>query len=134
MYKQIKGGKIKTRRIPEIMISRLPDISGHGPDIDIIGKNNVLEIWDISIESKRGSISREFKLVKDRFGLGEEYGIYSFRHYYVTKLYRKLRESMSPFEAKSKLMTFTGHETMTALEKYLRTISAELAEDHSKYL
>ena len=40
----------------------------------------------------------------------------------------------SPFEAKSKLMLITGHSTMSALEKYLRDIYAELPEDYSNML
>ena len=40
----------------------------------------------------------------------------------------------SPFEAKSKLMLITGHSSMTALEKYLRDIDAELPQDYSEML
>jgi len=41
---------------------------------------------------------------------------------------------MTPFESKSKLMLITGHNTMDALEKYLRDIDAVLPEDYSKFL
>ena len=41
---------------------------------------------------------------------------------------------MSQHEAKSNLMPITGHSTMTALEKYLRDIDAELPEDYSKMI
>ena len=40
----------------------------------------------------------------------------------------------TPFEAKSKLMLITGHNSMSALEKYLRDIDAELAQDYSNLL
>ena len=40
----------------------------------------------------------------------------------------------SPFEAKSKLMLITGHTSMSALEKYLRDIDAELPPDFSEML
>lgn len=40
----------------------------------------------------------------------------------------------SPFAAKSKLMQITGHASMTALEKYLRDIDAELPADYSAML
>ena len=36
--------------------------------------------------------------------------------------------------AKSDLMLITGHTTITALEKYLRDIDAELPEDYSNLL
>jgi len=41
---------------------------------------------------------------------------------------------MTPFEAKSKIMLITGHNTMDALEKYLRDIDAVLPEDYSSFL
>ena len=60
--------------------------------------------------------------------------MYSFRHTFITKLYRKLREDKSPYETKSILMNITGHTTMDALEKYLRDIDAELPEDYSNLI
>ena len=60
--------------------------------------------------------------------------MYSFRHTFITKLYREMRKTSSQFETKSKLMLVTGHSTMTALEKYLRDIDAELPEDYSNLL
>ena len=60
--------------------------------------------------------------------------MYSFRHTYITHLYRELRKSYTPFETKSNIMLITGHSTMTALEKYLRDIDAELPEDYSHLL
>lgn len=91
--------------------------------------------WDTDINNKRNYFSKRFKrVVKDHFNLGADYGLYSFRHTYITKLYRALVKESSPFEAKSKLMLITGHTTMTALEKYLRDIDAELPEDYSEML
>ena len=72
--------------------------------------------------------------MKYHFNLGKEYGLYSFRHTFITKLYRELAKGSPPFEAKSKLMLITGHSTMDALQKYLRDIDAELPEDYSKML
>lgn len=130
----VKQGVMKTKIIPEILIDELPDMTGLDLEINFFGKENLLEKWDISDDAKRGSFSREFKKVKNHFGLGEEYGIYSFRHYYTTRLYNKLRETLSPYETKSKLMLITGHESMKALEKYLRSIDAELPDDYSSLL
>ena len=131
---EVKGGKIRTKIIPDIMFDKLPNMDGLEDDVNLIGKNGLLEQWPIHEESKRGSITGDFREVKKKFGIGEEYGIYSFRHYYITKLYRKLREEFTPFETKSKLMEITGHETMAALEKYLRSIDAELPKDYSEML
>lgn len=60
--------------------------------------------------------------------------MYSFRHTFITKLYRELPKNHSQFETKSTLMLITGHSTMTALDKYLRDIDAELPEDYSDLL
>jgi len=66
--------------------------------------------------------------------LGVDYGLYSFRHTFITKLYRDFAKTKTPFEAKSKLMLITGHSTIGVLDKYLREIDAELPEDYSKSL
>ena len=84
--------------------------------------------------NKRDYWSKRFKKVKEHFSLGEDYGLYSFRHTFITKLYRKLREQYPPFETKSRLMLITGHTTITALDKYLRDIDAELPEDYSQLI
>ena len=69
--------------------------------------------------------------MKDKFNLGIDYGLYSFRHTFITKLYNEFVKKSTPFEAKSKLMLITGHTTMSALEKYLREIDAILPDDYS---
>jgi hypothetical protein len=76
------------------------------------------------------SAKKKKKVVKDHFNLGNDYDLYSFRHTYITKLYRELAKSYAPFDTKSRLMLITGHASMTALEKYLRDIDAELPEDY----
>lgn len=129
-----KGQESKTKIIPEILLSELPPLEGYNKDLSLFGSKSLITVWDISDGAKRGQKSREFKKVKDIFNLGKEYGIYSFRHYFITKLYRSFREELSPFETKSKLMLITGHETMKAVEKYLRSIDAELPDDWSEYL
>jgi len=91
--------------------------------------------WNTNETNKRNYFSKRFKkVVKDHFDLGEDYGLYSFRHTYITKLYRKMVEKSTPFAAKSKLMLITGHTSMVALQKYLRDIDAELPEDYSEML
>jgi integrase len=92
-------------------------------------------LWEAELGNRRDYFTKRFKrVVKDHFGLGTDYGLYSFRHTYITKLYRALMKGSSPFEAKSKLMLITGHSSMTALEKYLRDIDAELPADYSEML
>ena len=71
--------------------------------------------------------------MKEELGFSEDHTLYSFRHTFITRLYKSIKETKSPFEAKSMLMQITGHETMEALVKYLRDINAELPNDYSDY-
>ncbi len=130
-----KGGRLKTKIIPDILWDDLPDLSALKKDLLLFTPNQIGAKWETATDNRRDFFSKRFKkVVKDHFDLGVDYGMYSFRHTYVTKLYRAFREEASPFEAKSKLMLITGHTTMTALEKYLRDIDAELPEDYSEML
>ena len=130
-----KNGRLKTKIIPDLLWNDLPDLSAIKKDLVLFTPNQIGAKWETAIDNRRDFFSKRFKkVVKDHFDLGADYGMYSFRHTYVTKLYRAFRETFSPFEAKSKLMLITGHTTMQALEKYLRDIDAELPEDYSEML
>ena len=97
--------------------------------------NQIGGYWEAELGNRRDYFTKRFKrVVKDHFKLGIDYGLYSFRHTYITKLYRALLKDSSPFEAKSKLMLITGHSSMAASEKYLRDIHAELPQDYSEML
>jgi len=128
-----KNKPLKTKVIPGLLLKELEVLKDHNPKEWIftpegIGESDTTEI------NRRDYYSKQFLKVKRKFDLGADYSLYSFRHTFVTKVYRELRKSASPFEAKSKLMLITGHSTMTALEKYLRDIDAELPEDYSSLL
>ena len=126
-----KQEESKTKTIPSILLKEIPK-GGTG---FLFTKDGYWGEWDISEDAKRGHFSREFRKVKDVFGLGEDFGVYSFRHAFVSKLYRSLRsEGLSPFEVKSKMLLITGHSTISALEKYLRSINAEISKDYSDLL
>lgn len=130
-----KNSPLKTKIIPEILINDLPDLSKLDKELVLFTPEQIGGEWDSTIDNRRGYFTKRFKkVVKDHFGLGKDYGLYSFRHTYITKLYRELVKNTSPFEAKSKLMLITGHSSMTALEKYLRDIDAELPADYSELI
>lgn len=127
-----KNSPLKTKLIPEILIKDLPDLSAFDNNSFLFTPDKIGGHWDALEDNKRDHFSKRFKkVVKDPFQLGQEYGLYSFRHTFITKLYRSLESDSSPFEARSKLMQITGHSSMTALEKYLRDIDAELPMDYS---
>ncbi|QXP68458.1 tyrosine-type recombinase/integrase [Polaribacter sp. AHE13PA] len=128
-----KNSPLKTKIIPSILFDELPDLSKLDKESFLFTPETIGAFWDANETNRRDHFSKRFrKVVKDHFKLNEDYGIYSFRHTFISKLYRKLRENASPFEAKSNLMLITGHKSMSALEKYLREIDAELPEDYSK--
>jgi integrase len=134
LYVKAKNKPVKIKIIPEILLNDIPDLSSMDPKMFLFGRYEIGENWDAEETNKRNEFSSRFKVIKDHFNLGTEFGMYSFRHTFITKLYRRFRESMSQHEAKSNLMPITGHVTMVALEKYLRDIDAELPEDYSNLL
>jgi integrase len=135
LYVRAKNKLVKIKIIPEILIKDLPDLTQMNKEDFLFTPTKIGAQWIATENNRRDHFSKRFKtIVKDHFGLGADYGMYSFRHTFITKLYRELRKSYSPFEAKSILMNITGHSTMTALELYLRDIDAELPEDYSHLL
>ncbi|GGZ92174.1 tyrosine-type recombinase/integrase [Algibacter mikhailovii] len=130
-----KSGVVKTKIIPDLLLKELEQIKDIDKTKFLFTPEGVGGDWSIEEGNKRDYFTKRFKrVVKDHFKLGIDYGLYSFRHTFITKLYRALVKTSSPFEAKSKLMLITGHATMAALEKYLRDIDAELPEDYSALL
>ncbi|MBD0832828.1 tyrosine-type recombinase/integrase [Aestuariibaculum sediminum] len=129
---QAKNSLLKTKIIPDVLFKELPDLSKLNKNMFLFTPEAIGGEWDTELTNKRDYYSKRFKkVVKDKFNLGKDYGLYSFRHTFITKLYRKMLSESSPFEAKSKLMLITGHTSMSALEKYLRDIDAELPADYS---
>ncbi|WNH09930.1 tyrosine-type recombinase/integrase [Thalassobellus suaedae] len=132
---QAKNKALKTKLIPDILIKELPDLSKLDGELLLFTPDGIGNQWNTDLTNRRNYFSKRFnKVVKQSFGLDKNYGLYSFRHTFITKLYRSLVIENSPFAAKSSLMQITGHATMSALEKYLRDIDAELPKDYSSHL
>ena len=130
-----KNSPLKTKIIPDLLLNDLPDLSKLNKEHNLFTPDGIGGVWESELSNKRDYFSKRFKrIIKDPFNLGADYGLYSFRHTYITKLYRELVKGSSPFEAKSKLMQITGHSSMTALEKYLRDIDAEFPDDYSELI
>ncbi len=129
-----KNKLIKQKIIPQILLDDLLDLKNYKNDDFLFTRYGKPAPWDATENNRRDYFSKAFRKVKKHFGLGNEYGIYSFRHTFITKLYRQLRKELTPFETKSKLLLITGHSTMDALEKYLRELDVELPEDYSKLI
>ncbi len=57
--------------------------------------------------------------------------LYSFRHTFISDLYHNYEsKGIEPIEIKTRLMRITGHETIKALEKYLRDIQIDVPDDY----
>ncbi len=125
-----KNKAVKTKIIPDILINDLLDLDFSNPEHYLFTPKGVGE-WETEESNKRNYFGKRFKKVKDIFKLGKDYTIYSFRHTFITKLYRALRKKYSKHETLDKLMLVTGHSTLKALNEYLRDIDAELPEDYS---
>lgn len=139
-YLQVKAKNkpLKTKIIPNVMLNLLQNLNYENPG-DFVFKTNDKGILTKEV-NRRNYFSEKFKEVKDKLKdvnenlkFGDEYTIYSFRHTFITKLFRELRKERTELETFDLLMKVTGHSTLKALKAYLRDIDAELADDYSKY-
>jgi hypothetical protein len=65
----------------------MPDISSYNKDAFLFGRKDFGQFWDANETSRRNDYSDYFFEVKKKFGLGKDYGLYSFRHTFISKLY-----------------------------------------------
>jgi integrase len=134
LFVRAKNKAVKVKIIPQKIIDLLPDFSQMNRNHYLFTPTKIGAEWEAEENNRRDYFSKKFKVVKDHFGLNDDYGLYSFRHTSITNLYKEFIKTLSPNETKSKLMEITGHQTMQALEKYLRDIDAALPEDYSHLL
>lgn len=134
LFVKAKNKPVKVKIIPQKVINLLPDLRSINPDYYLFTPDKIGGEWDAEENNRRDYFSKRFKIIKDHFSLNKDYGLYSFRHTSITNLYKELNKTLTPFETKSRLMQITGHQTMEALEKYLRDIDAALPEDYSHLL
>ena len=73
-------------------------------------------------------------LAKPPIALQKGDNIYSFRHSYITNLFRYLRtqEKLSFHEAIQQLMPITGHDSESGLMNYIHKIDADIPKDWSE--
>jgi integrase len=135
IYVKAKNKAVKIKILPDILKKEIPDLSEMNPNAFLFTPNGFGLDWDAKENNKRDFFSKRFNtIVKEKFELNKDFGLYSFRHTFITRLYRKIRATTTQQVAKSELMLITGHSTITALDKYLRDIDAELPEDYSNML
>lgn len=128
-----KNKAVKIKYMPEILVKDIPSLKVY-KNSDFLFTPNGVGDWDAKEKSRREHFTRRFNVIKEKFELGEDYGIYSFRHTFITKLYNELIKSMTPDEALNKMLLITGHATMGALKKYLRDTDTFKPNDWSEYI
>ena len=128
-----KNKAVKIKYMPEILVKDIPSLKMY-KNSDFLFTPNGAGDWDAKEKSRREHFTRRFNVIKEKFELGEDYGIYSFRHTFITKLYNELIKSMTPDEALNKMLLITGHATMGALKKYLRDTDTFKPNDWSEYI
>lgn len=125
-----KANKIKV--IPELLLSDLSNLDLSNPDYFLFTPDDQPGLIETNDRDKRSYWGRRFSKVKTHFSLDKDYTIYSFRHTYTLKLYRWLRERYHISETLDRLQLVTGHDSISGLQNYLRSIDAELPEDWSE--
>lgn len=131
---EIKQKEYKTKIIPELIFDKIKKhIPGTADKDNFVFAPDGVGQWPTKESNKRDYYSKRFKKVKDELKLDERYTLYSFRHTYITKVYKELRKTFDKDESMSKLRLITGHES-DAIYKYIHYIDAELPEDYSDLL
>ena len=134
LFVRAKNKAVKVKIIPQKILDLLPDLTQMNKNHYLFTPLAIGGEWEAEENNRRDYFSKKFKTVKDNFGMDKNYGLYSFRHTSITNLYKEFSKNLTPFETKSRLKEITGHQTMEALEKYLRDIDAALPEDYSDML
>jgi integrase len=141
---QAKNKPEKTKIIPDIVLNEIKGLDFSKQD-DYLFTPTGVGNWEATESSRRDYFTKRFWKLKKKYNeylfsqgenvqLGKEYTIYSFRHTFITLLFRKFRKDYSYTETCDKLMLITGHTTLDALKSYLKDIDAELPEDYSGML
>lgn len=141
LYYQAKNKPLKTKRIPSLLLDVLKKMNLHNYDKDsyLITPSGVPGEWEGSDTQRRGVITKRFTRLKAQMaqeGIELEKGdnIYSFRHSYITNLFRHLRtkENLSFYQAIQQLMPITGHSSESGLMNYIHAIDADIPKDWSE--
>ena len=141
LYYQAKNKPLKTKRIPSLLLNDLKkmNLQNYNKNDYLITPSGIPGEWEGSDTQRRAVITRRFTRLKSQMvqeGIELEKGdnIYSFRHSYITNLFRHLRtkENLSFYQAIQQLMPITGHSSESGLMNYIHAIDADIPEDWSE--
>lgn len=132
--KRFKTTDTKTGKFPKVMTKKLMEVYEtldlSDSDKLIFGKKELISEWDSGDNVRRSYYTKWFnKVVKKPLNLGENFGIYSFRHnghlnFYnnYTKILLSKGEDNIKSKAFEKIMLYTNKKTEKEVETYLRDI------------
>jgi integrase len=82
---QAKNSSSKKKIIPKILLDELPKLSEMDPGHLLFTPSKIGGVWSTTETNRRNYFSKPFReKVKKHFYLNEDYGLYSFRHTYIT--------------------------------------------------
>lgn len=135
LYFRAKNKPLKKKIIPSVYIDDLRklELENYDPEDYLFTLKDSPGEWIATDNNRRDRYSKRFKKVKDKFNLGNDYGLYSFRHSFITNLFQHLRtkKGMSYNEAIDTLMPITGHTSKEGLMNYIHKIDADIPKDYS---
>lgn len=137
MYFDQKTKTGKTKYIPNLYIEEFKALLKNNPPghYHLFTPQNIPAVWQTADKDKRNYFTKRFKKLKDLLGLGSEYGLYSFRHTYITNTYLVLKSNgLTHIEAIQYLMRITGHNTEVGIKKYIHENDADRPDDWSDLL
>ncbi|WP_028375976.1 tyrosine-type recombinase/integrase [Leeuwenhoekiella sp. MAR_2009_132] len=130
---QTKTKGSKTKIIPEIIFKDLKEyLEGSNPN-DLVFTPDGPGQWDRDLDGRRSYFTLKYRRLKKKMGIESGYTIYSFRHTFISRVYRNLRKEHNKDKTLELLSNITGHESKALLD-YIHVIDADLPEDYSKYL
>jgi integrase len=125
-----KNKAVKVKIIPDILVNELLKLDLKNPNHLLFTPTGIGE-WETEEINRREYFTKRFRDLKKDLNIGNEHTIYSFRHTFITKLFRHLHKEFGLSKTYDKLMLITGHNTLKPLQQYLRDVDAELPEDYS---
>ena len=97
LYVKAKNKAVKIKIIPDHLLIEIPDLSEMDKKLYLFTPEKIGGQWEANETNRRDHFSKRFKEVKEHFKLGVNYGMYSFRHTFITKLYQQLRKQYPQF-------------------------------------
>ena len=130
---ETKTKGLKTKLIPDIIYNDLAEyIKGSDPE-DLLFTPNGTGKWDRELDGRRSVFTTRYRELKKVMGIEGKYTIYSFRHSFITKLYKNLIKDHPKEIALQLCAQITGH-TSKAMLDYIHYADMDLPEDYSHLL